>query len=157
MPSLDTTNAFLGVLAATAVIELLLVLGAIVWIFRWGSRLERTLVTWEASHLVPLRARADKLLDDLHLIAGQLQRVGQEVERTASRARSIVDGVGREVERTTEHAKSAINLVEGAFHQLKNVGLGIGNGLRRLLPFTRPSQLAPRHGNGSRHADMDAV
>jgi hypothetical protein len=158
MPSLDTTNTFLGVLAATAVIELLLVVGAIVWLVRLGSRLEHTLVSWEANHLGPLRARADAVLDDLHNAANQVQRVGHEMERTATRARSIVDVVGREVERTTDHARSAIDLVETALHQVKSVGVGIGNGLRMLLPFSRAKgPLESRRGNGPRAVDMDAL
>ena len=109
-----------------------------------GSRLEHRLVSWEANHLGPAARACGKVLDDLHNAASQVQRVGQEMERTASRARAIVDVVGREVERTTDHARSAIDLVETAFHQVKNVGVGIGNGLRMLLPFSRSKRASSR-------------
>ena len=74
MPSLDTTNWILGVMAATSAAQFLMLVVGAIWVVaphRQSSttRLPTTITRFEANHLPELSTRVSGLVDDLHRVA----------------------------------------------------------------------------------------
>jgi len=154
MPSLETTNWILAVIAAaTAAQFLMLFLGAL-WVAKRVAALQDTITStvtrFEATHLPELTARATDLVEDLHKVAVRMDRVGQEVERATRIAQGTLHLAGAEVERATRGVRFALDVVEGGVKQAGRVGAGLRAGLREL--FARRS-----NGTHQRLQDEDAI
>ena len=153
MPSLETTNWILAVIAfATAAQFLMLFFGAL-WVAKRVADLQdtisKTVTRFESTHMPALTARATDLVEDLHKVALRMDRVGQEVERATRVAQGALGLAGAEVERATRGVRFAFDVVEGGVRQAARVGAGVRAGIRELFA---------RHPNGQeRFQDEDAV
>jgi hypothetical protein len=129
------------------VVELLVVLAAAIWVYRWMARVERRLHDWETMQLAPLRARAETLLDDVRRLTELAHRVAAQADSATTRVNAALEAVGRRVDQTAHGARSALDLVEQGYHHLKALGVGLGYGLRAMMPFaSSTSRTTP--GNG---------
>jgi len=84
-PDLGTTNQWLGILAAVAVVELAAMLIAGLVAYRAWRRVEAALTRIEAEQIAPLTARAHELLDEMQ---GRLASVDRTVDVVRSSVRS---------------------------------------------------------------------
>ena len=154
MPSLETTNWILAVIAAaTAAQFLMLFLGAL-WVAKRIADVQesvtKTLARVEATHLPELSHKLSGLVDDLHKVALRMDRVGEEVERATRIAQGALHLAGSEVERATRGVRFAFDVVEGGVRQAARVAAGAKAGLQELFG---------RNGSarGQRLEDEDAI
>jgi hypothetical protein len=141
MPSLETTNWILAIIAAASAAQFLMFfIGALLISRRIGAlqeKVTKTLTQFEATQLPELSAKVGGLVDDLHRVAIRMDRIGEEVERTTRIAQGALSVAGNEVERATRGVRMAFDVVEGGVRQAARVSAGVKAGLREL--FTRRS------------------
>ena len=139
MPSLETTNWILAIIAAASAAQfLMLFIGALFVAKRIGDMqqaVSKTLERFEATHMPELSAKVSGLVDDLHKVAARMDRVGEEVERATRIAQGALHMAGSEVERATRGVRLAFDVVEGGVRQAARVGAGVKAGIQEL--FTR--------------------
>lgn len=139
MPSLETTNWILAIIAAASAAQFLMFfIGAMLIARRVTAvqeKVTKALTQFEATHLPELSAKVGGLVDDLHRVALRMDRIGEEVERTTRVAQGALSLAGNEVERATRGVRLAFDVVEGGVRQAARVGAGVKAGLREL--FTR--------------------
>jgi hypothetical protein len=137
MPSLETTNWILAIIAAASAAQfLMLFIGALYVTKRIGNMqqaVSKTLERFEATHMPELSAKVSGLVDDLHKVAARMDRVGEEVERATRIAQGALHMAGSEVERATRGVRFAFDAVEGGVRQAARVGAGVKAGLQELF------------------------
>ena len=137
MPSLDTTNWILGVMAFTSAAQFLILLGGAIWVARRIAALQNTVTTtierFEANHLPQITTRVSGFADDVRRVAERLDHVAKEVERATHIAQGALSLAGAEVERATRGVRLAFDAVEGGVRQAARVGAGVRAGIRELF------------------------
>ena len=137
MPSLDTTNWILGVMAAVSAAQFLMLLVGAIWVARRIGAVQdavtKVIAKVDAARVDEIAARVSNLVDDIHKVAERLDRVGQGVERATHVAQGALDIAGAEVERATRGVRLAFDAVEGGVRQAARVGAGVRAGIRELF------------------------
>ena len=94
---LGTSNLFLGIIAATSVLQMLLVIGAgigMLTIYRRSQRAYLHVIDLvamaEERHVVPTMARVNAILDDVQDVTAAVRTTVDRVDHTAERVRSNV-------------------------------------------------------------------
>ena len=153
MPSLETTNWILAVIAAATAAQFLMLFIGALWVAKRVADVQesvtKVLDRFEATHLPELSNKVSGLVDDLHKVAARMDRVGEEVERATRIAQGALHVAGNEVERATRGVRFAFDVVEGGVRQAARVGAGVKAGLQEL--FGR------RNGRLDRFEDEDAI
>jgi sensor histidine kinase regulating citrate/malate metabolism len=121
--SLDTTHLLLGILAAVSVVEVVLLVGIGVMVWRLYAHARRTIHEVEQRQIAPLAARANALMtsvdDVLTDVKGITSRVAQQAERLDSAIRTTVD-----------HADETAGRVRRAVAARANRVIGVMRGVR---------------------------
>ena len=78
-PDLQTTNAWLAVLAVATALQTLLLVAAAIGLFRMYRSTVSALRTLEERHLAPISARASLIMDDLQDVTARARRVDDAV------------------------------------------------------------------------------
>jgi hypothetical protein len=154
MPSLETTNWILAVIAAASAAQFLMLFFGALWVAKRVADAQdsvtKALARFEATHLPELSHKVSGLVDDLHKVAQRMDRVGEEVERATRIAQGTLHLAGSEVERATRGVRFAFDVVEGGVRQAARVAAGARAGLQEL--FGRNSK-----GRRQRLEDEDAI
>lgn len=154
MPSLETTNWILAVIAAATAAQFLMFLIGALWVAKRiagvQESLTKALARFEATHMPELSHKLSGLVDDLHKVANRMDRVGEEVERATRIAQGALHLAGSEVERATRGVRLAFDVVEGGVRQAARVAAGARAGLQEL--FGRGT-----NGHARRLQDEDAI
>ena len=79
MEDLTWTNTWLGILAVISLIQFLIVCAAGFLAYRMYQKAMTTLETVERVHITPLRARADGILDQVHVMTEKVKHVQDSV------------------------------------------------------------------------------
>jgi uncharacterized protein YoxC len=153
MPSLETTNWILAVIAAASAGQFLMLFIGALWVAKRIANVQesvaKTLERFETTHMPELSGKVSGLVDDLHKVAARMDRVGEEVERATRVAQGALHLAGTEVERATRGVRFAFDAVEGGVRQAARVSAGVKAGLAELFG---------RRINGSeRIEDEDAI
>jgi hypothetical protein len=93
---LGTTNLYLGIMAAVAVLQALLVIGAGVAGFVAYRKVMALVNTLEQQHVAPLSLRMTSILDDVQVVSA---KVRAEAERVDHAINSTIDRVDDTVDR----------------------------------------------------------
>lgn len=125
MEHLGTTNIILAVMAATSVVQLLLLIAGVVWAGRQFGALKR--------ELAALQSRTDGLVGDLRTIAGHASGVSRELEKVAVLLQEMVGNISAEVNRATGGVHAAMDVIEALYHGATAIGDGLKSGLGELL------------------------
>lgn len=133
MPSLDTTNLILGVIAVAALLQSLLFLWTALLMRRQITAFTDAIARLTALDLPALSQRAQKLADDVHDIAAATARAGREIEKTARSAHAVVQVVGHEVDRATGGVRLTFDVIQRAAGQVVAIVAGLKEGTRELL------------------------
>jgi uncharacterized protein YoxC len=156
MPSLETTNWILAIIAAASAAQFLMFFIGALWVAKKiadaQESVTKTLARFESEHMPQLSAKVTDLVDDLHKVANRMDRVGEEVERATKIAQGALHMAGNEVERATRGVRFAFDVVEGGVRQAARLGAGVRAGLTELL--------GTRNGGGrreQRRQDEDAI
>ena len=154
MPSLETTNWILAVIAAATAAQFLMLFFGALWVAKRIADVQdsvtKALARFEATHLPELSHKVSGLVDDLHKVAHRMDRIGEEVERTTRIAQGALHLAGSEVERATRGVRFAFDVVEGGVRQAARVAAGARAGLVEL--FGRRNG-----GRDHRFEDEDAI
>ncbi|HZI79965.1 MAG TPA: hypothetical protein VFD69_10665 [Vicinamibacterales bacterium] len=156
MPSLETTNWILAVIAAATAAQFLMLFIGALWVAKRIAGVQetvtKTLERFEATYVPELSAKVSGLVDDLHSVAERMDRVGAEVERATRIAQGALSLAGNEVERATRGVRFAFDVMEGGARQAARVSAGVKAGLIELFG---------RRSNGGRDRnrlqDEDAI
>ena len=99
MPSLETTNWILAIIAAASAAQFLMFFIGVILVARRISAVQdkvtKALTQFEATHLPELSHKVGGLVDDLHKVAVRMDRIGEEVERTTRIAQSALNHARR--------------------------------------------------------------
>src|SRR5215211_2086965 len=154
MPSLETTNWILAIIAAASAAQFLMFFLGALWAARRIAEVQesvtKTLERFESTLVPELSGKVSGLVDDFHKVAARVDRVGEEVERATRIAQGALHVAGSEVERATRGVRFAFDVVEGGVRQAARMGAGVKAGLQEL--FGRRI-----HGRGDRFEDEDAI
>jgi flavin-binding protein dodecin len=93
---LGTTNLYLGIMAAVAVLQALLVIGAGVAGFVAYRKVMALVNTLEQQHVAPLSLRMTSILDDVQVVSATVRA---EAERVDHAINSTIDRVDDTVDR----------------------------------------------------------
>lgn len=121
--NLDTTNLLLGILAAVAVLEALLLMAVGVMAWKLYARTLALVQQVEERHIAPLTARvhalittADGVLAD---VRGITSRVTAQTERVDSAIRTTIDRVDETADRVRTSVSSRVNRARGMVSGLR--------------------------------------
>ena len=136
--SLNATNLLLGIMAAASVVQVVLLVGIGIVVWRLYGHARRTIREIEQRQIGPLAARANALMtsvdDVLTDVKGITSRVAQQTERLDSALRTTVD-----------HADETVSRVRRAVAVRANRVIGVIRGVRVACD----TFLQRRTGNGS--------
>jgi hypothetical protein len=112
---LETTNLLLGIMAAAAALQMLLLIGAGVAGVLLYRRVNELLATVETRHLAPAMMRVNAILDDVKdvsaTVKAETERVDQAIHQTIDRIDDTADRVRSNVRAKTNHV---IGYIRGA-------------------------------------------
>jgi hypothetical protein len=150
MPSLDTTNLILAVIALSVFVQTAMLVAVALWLRSQVTAVTDKFATLaaraEGVNVAALTARTTELMDDLHDVSMAAKRAAREIERTAKGAQVAVSLVGHQVERATGGVRVAFDVIEAVTRRASAVSSGIKEGVKegvRALMTPRPNG-APR-------------
>jgi hypothetical protein len=112
---LETTNLLLGIMAAAAALQMLLLIGAGVAGFLFYRRVNELIATLESRHVAPAMLRVNAILDDVKDVSAKVkaetERVDQAIHHTIDRIDDTADRVRSNVRARTNHV---IGYIRGA-------------------------------------------
>jgi len=122
MEGLGTTNVLLGIMAATSVLEALLVIGLGIGGYLMYSRVMGLVNGIEERQVAPAMARVNAILDDVKVVS---TRVKDEAERVDTAIRSTMDRVDDTADRVRSNVRAKtsriIGVVRGAKVALEHI------------------------------------
>jgi hypothetical protein len=114
-PNLGTTNLLLGIMAAVAVLEALVIVGIGIAAFVIYRRATELMATLEARHIGPVMIRVNAILDD---VKGVTSKVKEETERVDYAIHSTMDRIDDTADRVRSNVRAKtsrlIGMVRGA-------------------------------------------
>ncbi|MGE0394306.1 MAG: hypothetical protein AB7I25_09975 [Vicinamibacterales bacterium] len=131
MENLGTTNVILAVIAATSVVQVLLIVAVVLWAGRQFAKLKEELVA-------------------LRTIAEHANGVSRELENVAGLLREMVGNVTAEVNRAAGGVHAALDLIEALYTGASAIGGTVKSGLLDLLRdfFRNRARRAGHDGSG---------
>jgi hypothetical protein len=121
--NLDTTNLFLGILAAVSLLQALVLIGAGILAFRLYRQAMQAVRDIEHRQVAPLVARVHELMTTVDGILGNVKDVTARVTRQTERVDSAIHETLHRVDQTAERVRSSVG---SRIHQI----LGIVHGAR---------------------------
>jgi uncharacterized protein YoxC len=122
MEGLGTTNVLLGIMAATSVLEALLVIGLGIGGYLMYSRVMELVNGIEERQVAPAMARVNAILDDVKVVS---TKVKDEAERVDTAIRSTMDRVDDTADRVRSNVRAKtsriIGIVRGAKVALEHI------------------------------------
>ena len=116
--TLGTTNTMLGIMAAVAVLEALVLIGIAVGGFLMYRRATTLMTDLEARQIAPLRAKVDAILDDVRAVTA---RVSQQTERVDHAIHGTMDRVDETADRVKERVRDRVNQAVGVARGVRAV------------------------------------
>ena len=118
--TLDTTNLFLGILAAVSVLQALVVIGMAMLAYRLYSRAMQMVAGIEERQIAPLVARVNTLMSTVDGILGDVKGMTNRVTRRTERVEAAIDDTIHRVDETAGRVRasmtSGIQGLVGAAH-----------------------------------------
>jgi hypothetical protein len=146
IPQLDLTNIFLGILAGLAVIQMIGLIVAVLWVRSYVSRLTGVAQDLESRYVQPVVGQVQQLLTQTREAVAELQPI-------VTRAKNIVGGV----EAQTKKAMMAVDAVGEHVDTIVHSGLqqvrAIEHGIRRGVEALVSSQNDHRFNGRERRDD----
>ena len=114
--NLDTTNLFLGIMAAVSVLEALLLVGVGIAVFAVYRRVMTLVEGLETRQVAPAMARVNAILDDVKMVSS---RVKSETERVDHAIRSTMDRVDDTADRVRSNVRAKTSWIIGVMRGLR--------------------------------------
>jgi hypothetical protein len=137
MPDLGTTNTFLGIMAAVAVLEALVVIGLGVGGLIAYRRVMSLINDLEARHVAPLTGKVNAILDDVKGITAKAQLQAERVDQAIA---GTMDRVDVTAERVKHRVRERVERVSGVVRGVRAVVASVvgGNGGRSRRAASEP-------------------
>ena len=139
--NLDTTNLLLGIMAAVAVLEALVIIGIGVMGYRAYAKTMQMVQDVEAKHIAPLMTKVNGLMATVDGVVADVKgitaRVGAQTERVDSAIRSTID----RVDETADHVRSSVA-------QRMQRAVGVMRGIRVAMDTLLHTDGHNGHGRG---------
>jgi hypothetical protein len=116
---LGTTNILLGIIAATAVLEALVIIGLGIGGYVAYTRVMQLVADLETRQVAPLREKVEGILADVKAVTARVSEQTQRVDHAIS-------GTMERVDETAERVK-------GSVHDKVNQALGVVRGIRAVI------------------------
>ena len=116
--NLDTTNLWLGIMAAVSVLEALLLIGIGIGAFIMYRRVTQLVSELEARQIAPLRIKVDAILTDVKAVTA---RVSQQTERVDHAISGTIDRVDETAERVKGSVRDKVNHAAGVVRGVRAV------------------------------------
>jgi hypothetical protein len=107
---MDTTNLFLGIMAAVSVLEALLIIGLAIAGFVIYRRVTELVDRLERQQVAPAMARVNAILDD---VKGMSQTIKEETSRVDRALHDTIERVDDTVERVRSNVRAKTSRVVG--------------------------------------------
>lgn len=101
--TLDTTNVMLGIMAAVAVLQGLLIIGAGIGGFIAYRRVTQLVNDLEARQIAPIRAKVDAILSDVKSVTARVSHQTERVDHAIAGTMEKVDDTAERVKSTVMH------------------------------------------------------
>lgn len=109
-PQLDTTNLFLGIMAAVSVLQALVLIGAGIAGFVAYRKVMALVNTLEEQHVAPAMGRVNAILDD---VKGVSAKVKEEADRVDHAIHTTIDRVDDTVDRVRWNVRAKTSRIVG--------------------------------------------
>ena len=130
--TLGTTNTILGIMAAVAVLEAIVLIGIGVGGFVMYRRATALMADLEARQIAPLRQKVDAILEDVRTVTS---RVSHQTERVDHAISGTMERVDETADRVKERVRDRVNQAVG-------VARGVRAVITALLSETRHGKTA---------------
>ena len=110
MPNMDTTNLLLGIMAAVAVLEALLLIGVGVGAYMAYKKVFALIDGIEQRHVVPAMARVNAILDDAKEVSA---KVRAEADRVDNAVHNTLDKIDDTADRVRSSVRAKANTIVG--------------------------------------------
>ena len=112
--TLQTTNVMLGIMAAVAVLQGLLIIGAGIGGFIAYRRVTQLVTDLEARQIAPLRLKVDAILSDVKSVTARVSQQTERVDHAIAGTMEKVDDTAERVKSTVMHRiNQAASMVRG--------------------------------------------
>lgn len=112
--TLGTTNTILGIMAAVAVLEALVLIGIGVGGFLMYRRATALMTDLEARQIAPLREKVDAILEDVRAVTSRVSHQTERVDHAISGTMGRVDETADRVkERVRDRVNQAVGVARG--------------------------------------------
>ena len=112
--TLGTTNTILGIMAAVAVLEALVLIGIGVGGFLMYRRAMAMMTDLEARQIAPLREKVDAILEDVRAVTSRVSHQTERVDHAISGTMGRVDETADRVkERVRDRVNQAVGVARG--------------------------------------------
>ena len=109
-PQLETTNLFLGIMAAVSVLQALVLIGAGIAGFMAYRKVMALVNTLEEQHVAPAMGRVNTILDDVKVVSA---KVKEEAERVDHAIHTTIDRVDDTVDRVRWNVRARTSRIVG--------------------------------------------
>ena len=109
-PQLETTNLFLGIMAAVSVLQALVLIGAGIAGFMAYRKVMALVNTLEEQHVAPTMGRVNTILDDVKVVSA---KVREEAERVDHAIHTTIDRVDDTVDRVRWNVRARTSRIVG--------------------------------------------
>jgi hypothetical protein len=132
--NLDTTNLFLGIMAAVSLLQALVIIGVAVMGYRLYSQAMQALRTIEERQIAPLVTRVHTLITTVDDILTDVKGVTSRVTRRTER---VDAAIGDTIHRVDETAGRVRASVASGLHNLVGMAHGVAAVVQSLLHVRR--------------------
>lgn len=132
--NLNTTNLFLGIMAAVSLLQALVIIGIAIAGYRLYSRAMQTMAGIEERQIAPLVARAQTLMSTADGILGDVKGLTGRVRGRTERVDAAIDDTIHRVDETAGRVRASVS---SGIHGLMGMAQGVAAVVQSLLHVRR--------------------
>jgi hypothetical protein len=132
--NLNTTNLFLGILAAVSLLQALVIIGLAIVGYRLYSRAMQAVTSIEERQIAPLVARAQTLMSTVDSILADVKGLTGRVRGRTERVDAAIDDTIHRVDETAGRVRASVS---SRIHGLMGMAQGVAAVVQSLLHARR--------------------
>ena len=115
---LQTTNWLLGVIAVASAVQMLAIIAAVIFGYKFYRQTTETMEELQQRHIAPLREQVERILADVHAITA---RVSQQTERADQAISSTIGRVDETAERVKHSVRDKVSQATGVVRGVRAI------------------------------------
>jgi methyl-accepting chemotaxis protein len=132
--NLNTTNLFLGIIAAVSLLQALVIVGVAIAGYRLYSRVMQTVAGIEERQIAPLVARVETLMSTVDGILGDVKGLTGRVRGRTEQVDAAIDDTIHRVDETAGRVRASVS---SRIHGLMGMAQGVAAVVQSLLHVRR--------------------